>query len=131
MKYKNITDTIFITAQQDQLGITKMLCPATGDSVDLKEINYCLASGKQSEELYKNSLSEINALESEVKLNEGLVNEGLQNMASKDTLIGAYKNANENLSEGLEKEKHRKKVWRNYSCGATVIATILALLIAL
>ncbi len=131
IRTKELKDTIYMTADSNQIKITKMLCPSAGDSANLREINYCLADGKQAEELYKNSLNEINALESEVKLNKGLVNEGLENMASKDTLNSVYKNANENLSEGLEKEKHRKKVWRNYSCGATIIATIFALIIAL
>ena len=131
VKYKNIHDTILITLPVDQIRITKMLCPGTGDSVNLQEINYCLADGKQAQDLYKNSLDEINALEMENKLNEGLVMEGLKNMEAKDTLIDVYKQANDTLGGMVEKEKHQKKAWRNYSFGATVVAVLFSLLIAL
>jgi uncharacterized membrane protein YdfJ with MMPL/SSD domain len=130
IKYRNIHDTISITPQENQIQITKMLCPATGDSVNLQEINYCLASGKQSEDLLKNTISEINAKDQELRLNEALVIEGLKNMEAKDSLNDAYKEVNADLDKNLKKQTHRKRVWRSISVGS-VFALIAAIAIIL
>lgn len=127
IKYKTIHDTIESTPEINQQHITKMLCPATGDSINIKEINYCLAEGKQAQDLFRNSVSEIHALELEVKLNEELVVEGVKNMEAKETLNATYREVNGALNEILQKQAHRKKIWRNVSVGSivTLIAVVL------
>ncbi len=128
VKYKTIHDTIMVTPESEQLEITKELCPGTGDTINLKEINYCLADGKKAEDLYKNSLLEIDALESEIELHVELVKEGIKNMESKDLLIDSLEENNLKLTGKLKKETHRKIIWRNVSIG---VLTIVGLIISL
>jgi hypothetical protein len=128
VKYKTLRDTIFLTPADSQQAITKMLCPATGDSVNLQEINYCLASGKQHEELYKEVVTEINIKDKELVIQDALIVQGQKTMLSKDTLINTYRVVNGDLTQKVEKEQHRKKVWRNISIGAGTFIAIQILL---
>ncbi len=99
IRYRTLHDTILLTPTDSQQAITKMLCPATGDSVNLQEINYCLASGKQSEELYKESITQLGAKDKQLAVKDTVIAEGQKNMLAKDTLITAQKEINTTLQK--------------------------------
>ncbi len=114
-RYITLHDTIFLTPADSQQRITKMLCSATGDSVNLQEINYCLASRKQAEDLYKESITQLGAKDKQLSVKDTVIAEGQKNMASKDSLNVAQREINTTLDKSLQKQTKKASVWRNVS----------------
>jgi hypothetical protein len=128
VKYKNIHDTITLTPLDSQIVITKQLCPGTGDSINLQEINYCLADGKESSEMLAIAEKELALKDGEIAVQNSLINEGLLNSDVKDAYINDLKEVNEKLNLSTQKEKRLKTVWRNSSIGLLgVLIAIIAL----
>jgi hypothetical protein len=121
---KHIKDTINVTPDSGQYGITKTLCSISNDSVPFREINYCLEEGNTAKAILPFVRDSLNLTKKkEVKY--------IEIIASKDTVIAIGMDINDKLSNdnfklenNLFKETRHKKGWRGLSIGLTVLALI-------
>ncbi len=130
-KYIKIHDTISNTPDinSQQFNITKSLCPSTGDSIDLKQINFCLEEGNQAIELFGNAQKELKIKDSILIDKDKVIQEVYQENDVKDGVIVKEKASNDNLNKNLDKQYRRKKFWRNAALVTTTVAIVFGIII--
>ena len=131
VRYQKIHDTINKTPDinDKQFIFTKLLCPSTGDSIDLKQINLCLEEGNEAINLLPDANKEIALKDSLIKQKDNIINEVYQENDVKETVILKEKSSNDNLTKDVEKQIKRKKFWRNATLITTTIAIVFGIII--
>ena len=130
-KSDSLVNVIKSTEYKDQFAITKSLCQNTGDSVNLKEINYCLQRGAEQEELYQNSVNEVYEKDKIISSQEMIISMkdsiAIKALVFEDEIISE----NMQLTDGLETQTRRKRIWRSVASGAIAVSLVLAAILVL
>lgn len=127
----SLVSVIKNTEYKNQFAITKSLCQNTGDSVNLKEINYCLQRGVGQEELYQNSVNEVS--EKDMIISSQILIINMKDSIAIKALVFEDEIISENmqLTDGLETQTRRKRIWRSVASGAIAVSLALAAIIVL
>jgi len=130
-KSDSLISVINLTADTSQFTITKSLCQNTGDSVNLKEINYCLQRGVEQEELYQNSVNEVYEKDKIISSQEMIISMkdsiAIKALVFEDEIISE----NMQLTDSLETQTRRKRIWRSISSGAVAVSLVLLAIVVL
>ena len=130
-KSDSLISVINLTADTSQFTITKSLCQNTGDSVNLKEINYCLQRGVEQEALYQNSVNEVYEKDKIISSQVLIINMkdsiAIKALVFEDEIISE----NMQLTDSLETQTRRKRIWRSISSGAVAVSLVLLAIVVL
>jgi len=129
--YKHIRDTILSVPDinSEQFNLTKYLCPATGDSIDLKQINLCLEDGNQAELLLFNQVKECQLKDSIIVKKNAIIEDIYKEVDVQENVLTKEKELNMDLNKKLVKQIHRKKIWRSIAGVTATVAIIFGIVI--